>query len=75
MRDAEVLAVLLEIFHRGVIGLVKKAADRAGGLVDREGFPGDGEGEKDDNEQDDILLPGGNKDAKLRGAEGYIFLL
>jgi len=75
MGDAEVLAVLLEIFHSGVIGLVEKAADRAGGLVDREGLPGDGEGKKDDNEKDDILLPGGNEDAKFRGSEGNVFLL
>ena len=39
MGDAEVLAVLLEVFHRGIIGLVEKATDRAGGLVDREGLP------------------------------------
>ena len=71
-RGAKVLAVGLVVDDGAVVVAVEDFANRADGAGDGEGLAGDAEGEEDDAEEEDILLPGGDEDAKLRSAEGDV---
>jgi len=72
---AQIVAVILIISKGAVIMAVKDFTDRADSLVEGKSFAGDGEGQKNNNEQGNILLPGRYYNPQFRGPERYIFLL
>jgi len=72
LRVAEVLAVGLVVDNGAVVVAVEDFADGADGAGEGEGLAGDARGEEDDAEEEDVLLPGGDEDAELRGAEGDV---
>jgi len=58
LRSAEVVTVILIVSKSTVIMAVKDFTDRTDSLVEGKSLTGDGEGQEDDHEQGNILLPG-----------------